>query len=87
MKKQLVILSFASTLALSSCATILGGPITECQRTKPVPGAPSRAIRPAALIFDIILSGVVGVAVDFATCAIYRPCATAGAANYKRVSK
>lgn len=57
---------------LSSCATIFGGPITQAQRTKPLPGQPSRPIRAVALIADIILFWPATI-VDFATGAIYRP--------------
>ncbi len=60
-------------VTLSSCATILGGPITAYQRTKPLPGQPQREIRVAALVADIVLVGLLGTAVDFATGAIYRP--------------
>ncbi|MHA8065650.1 hypothetical protein V7S76_03100 [Aquirufa sp. ROCK2-A2] len=59
--------------SLSSCATVLGGPISSCQRTKPRPGKPSRAIRPVALVADIIIFWPFAV-VDFATGAIYKPC-------------
>jgi len=59
-------------LKLSSCATVLGGRVTECQRTKPKTGQPSREIRAGALIADIFL-GLVWVGVDFATGAIYKP--------------
>ena len=58
---------------LSSCATILGGPITTYQRTKPLPGQPQREVRVGALVADIFLVGLLGVGVDFATGAIYRP--------------
>jgi hypothetical protein len=61
-----------ATLVLNSCATILGGQVTECQRTKPIPGKPSREIRIGYLIFDILFSPV--WIIDFATGAIYKPC-------------
>ena len=60
------------TLACSSCATIFGGPISACQRTKPAEGQPSREIRAGALIAGIILFPT--FIVDFATGAIYKPC-------------
>jgi hypothetical protein len=63
----------AAIITLSSCATIMGGKVTECQKTKPVQGKPQREIRVGALIADICL-GVVWVAVDFGTGAIYKPC-------------
>jgi hypothetical protein len=74
MKKRICIILVALTLLLSSCATILGGQITECQRTKPAPGKPSREVRVGYLIVDIILLAVPFTLVDFITCAIYKPC-------------
>ncbi len=59
--------------SLSSCATVFGGRVSECQRTKPAAGQPARQIRPVALIADIILFWPVTI-VDFATGAIYAPC-------------
>lgn len=56
----------------SSCATLFGGSITQAQRTKPLPGEPSRPIRAVALIADILLFWPSAV-VDFATGAIYKP--------------
>lgn len=61
-----------SVCFLSSCATVFGGRVTEVQRTKPAPGQPARAIRPVALIADILLFWP-GAVVDFATGAIYKP--------------
>lgn len=58
---------------LSSCATVFGGQISECQRTKPALGEPARAVRGGALIADILLFWP-GAIVDFATGAIYKPC-------------
>lgn len=73
MKKiKLAFLSVLIALALSSCATILGGRVTECQKTKPLPGKPSREVRVGYLILDIIFSPV--WLVDLATGAIYKPC-------------
>lgn len=66
----LIILVMCSSL--TSCATIFGGRVTQAQRTKPLPGEPSRPIRVVALIADIILFWP-GTIVDFATGAIYRP--------------
>lgn len=60
-------------VTLSSCATILGGPISSCQRTKPAAGEPAREVRAGALIADILLFWP-GAIVDFATGAIYKPC-------------
>jgi hypothetical protein len=69
--KLLLVLLMAGSL--SSCATVLGGPISSCQRTKPSPGKPTRAVRPVALIADIIIFWPFAI-VDFATGAIYKPC-------------
>jgi hypothetical protein len=75
MKKSLVRISAILLIAvsLSSCATLFCGPVSECQRTKPAEGQPSRQVRAGALILDIILFWP-GAVVDFATSAIYRPC-------------
>nr|WP_233173602.1 hypothetical protein [Pedobacter sp. ASV19] len=73
MKKLTNLVAMALVICtLSSCATVFGGQVTEAQRTKPVPGQPSRAIRPVALIADIILF-CPSLIVDFATGAIYKP--------------
>ena len=74
MKKIIINTLIVATLisSMSSCATVFGGKITEAQRTKPAPGEPARAIRPVALIADILLF-FPGVIIDFATHAIYRP--------------
>lgn len=60
-------------LSASSCATILGGSVSQCQRTRPDYGEPSRKIRTVALIADIVLFWP-GAVIDFATGAIYKPC-------------
>ncbi|SET93224.1 hypothetical protein SAMN05444285_1308 [Draconibacterium orientale] len=60
-------------IMMSSCATVFGGKVSECQRTKPAPGEPTRAIRGGALIADVLLFWP-GAIVDFATGAIYKPC-------------
>jgi len=75
MKKKVVnaVCVFVIAATLSSCATVLGGAVSECQRTKPAPGEPVRAIRGGALVADILLFWP-GVIVDFATGAIYKPC-------------
>jgi hypothetical protein len=65
----IVIISFT----LSGCATVFGGAVTQCQRTKPSAGQPSRAVRPVAAIADVVLFWP-GLVVDFATGAIYKPC-------------
>jgi hypothetical protein len=58
---------------LSSCATVLGGRVSQCQRTRPAAGQPTREIRAVALIADVLLFWP-GAVVDFATGAIYKPC-------------
>lgn len=60
-------------VTLSGCATVFGGSVSSCQRTKPAPGAAARPIRAVALIADIVLFWP-GTIVDFATGAIYKPC-------------
>lgn len=60
-------------ITLSSCATVFGGRISECQRTKPNKRQPTRELRGGALIADILLFWP-GTIVDFATGAIYKPC-------------
>jgi hypothetical protein len=57
---------------MSSCATVLGGRVTEYQRTKPAPGQPQREIRAGALIADVLFFWP-GAIIDFVTGAIYRP--------------
>jgi len=67
---QIAVLSLA--IAMTGCATVFGGKVTEYQKTKPGPGEPQREIRVGALIADIILFWP-GTIVDFATGAIYKP--------------
>lgn len=57
--------------SLSSCATLFGGPVTEHQRRKPMPGEAQRQVRTVALIADILFWP--SLFVDFGTGAIYRP--------------
>jgi hypothetical protein len=63
----------AITLSNSSCATVFGGEVTKCQKTKPAEGEPGRKVRAGALVADILLFWP-GLIVDFATKAIYKPC-------------
>lgn len=65
------ILSLTAAIMLSSCATILGGKIDSCQKTKPAGG--HRWTRQGYLIADILLTGPLTL-VDFATGAIYVKC-------------
>lgn len=60
------------TLFSTSCATILGGKVSDYQRTKPTEGQPARKLRVVAFIGDVVF-GLIPVIVDFATGAIYRP--------------
>lgn len=59
-------------ISMTGCATILGGPVSTYQKTKPAPGQPQRNVRVGFLIADIILF-LPGTIVDFATGAIYKP--------------
>jgi hypothetical protein len=70
MKKLLVILIIP--FLLTACGTIFGGHISECQKSRPGSGEPSRTIRPAAFIGDLLFCPTLGV--DFLTGAIYKPC-------------
>lgn len=70
---KLLALGLIICVAFSSCATVFGGPVSQCQKTTPIPGQPQREVRVGALIADIILFWP-GVIVDFATGAIYKPC-------------
>ncbi|MFM7839156.1 MAG: hypothetical protein ACKO6K_06280 [Chitinophagaceae bacterium] len=65
--------SLLLALSVSSCATVFGGKVTECQRTKPAPDQPAREVRVGALVADILLFWP-GAVIDFATGAIYKPC-------------
>lgn len=70
MRKILLNAPIASSL--SSCATVFGGKVTQAQKRKPLPGESQRPIRPVAMIADILLFWL-GLIVDFATGAIYKP--------------
>lgn len=65
-----IIVAIIILVSMNSCATILGGPITNQQKMKPM--SRHREIRTGALIADILLFWP-GAIVDFATGAIYRP--------------
>jgi len=61
----------------SSCATLFYGKITECQKTKPATGQPSRALRVLPFVLDctgLAIGNPVPFVVDFLTGAIYKPC-------------
>jgi hypothetical protein len=54
MKKCILSLCLLVVLIqVTSCATIIGGQVTESQRTKPLPGEPSRQIKVGALVADM----------------------------------
>jgi hypothetical protein len=73
MKKRIKPISILLiALLFSSCATVLGGKITDHQKRKPLDGEPQRDVRVVALVADIILFWPFAV-VDFATGAIYKP--------------
>jgi hypothetical protein len=61
------------TIYLSSCATVFGGRVSECQRTPTAKDQPKKEVRGAALILDVLLFPP-GIFVDFSTGAIYKPC-------------
>lgn len=75
MKKRIFNVVAIVTIAtvLSSCATVFGGAVSDCQRTAPAAGEPTRQVRAGALVADILLFWP-GAIVDFATGAIYKPC-------------
>lgn len=74
MKKNFVAVLLIAAFTMPGCATILGGKVSDCQRTKPTAGQPSRKVRVGALIADVALTGVIGTGIDFLTGAIYKPC-------------
>lgn len=67
-----------SCMMFSSCATVFGGKISACQKTKPASGQPSRQLRVVPLVLDILCvgggGGIIGLIVDFSDGAIYKPC-------------
>jgi len=69
-----MILLCAILMSSTSCATIFGGQVSACQRTRPAAGEPARPIRVGALVLDILIFWP-GAIVDFADNAIYKPCA------------
>jgi hypothetical protein len=73
LKPVIFIVLITLVIVSSSCATVFGGQVSDCQRTKPAPGQPAREVRGGALIADILLFWP-GAIVDFATGAIYKPC-------------
>ena len=74
MRKPIILFSLlVLMLEITSCATIVGGQVSESQRRKPLPGEQSRQIKVGALIADAFFFGGVGILIDFATGAIYKP--------------
>jgi UPF0716 family protein affecting phage T7 exclusion len=72
--KSMLIFAFsATTMLCTSCATVFGGTVSDCQKTKPAAGEPARSVRAGALIANILLFWP-GLIVDFATGAAYKPC-------------
>ncbi|MEZ0539070.1 hypothetical protein [Fibrella arboris] len=69
----LLLLLAGMTLTNTSCATLFGGKRTPYQQTKPLAGQPARSVRPVALVGDILLFFPIGLIVDFANGAIYKP--------------
>lgn len=68
-----ILFSLMAAILLSSCATILGGTRTSYQTHKPQEGQPQREVRVGYIIADAFLTSGVGLIVDFATGAIYKP--------------
>jgi hypothetical protein len=74
MKKLiLLICGFVIIFEMTSCATIVGGQVTASQRRKPLPGEQARQIKVGALVADAFFFGGLGILIDFATGAIYKP--------------
>lgn len=84
LKKVTLFALAALTLSssLSSCATVFGGRVSDHQKRKPMPGEPQRQLRVGAFIADLVLFWP-GLAIDFATGAIYKPERNAVAAQAK----
>ena len=88
MKKMILLITgFILILELTSCATIVGGQVTESQRRKPLPGEQSRQIKVGALIADAVFFGGLGILIDFATGAIYKPAEKTNSGSSKNYLK
>lgn len=70
--KLITALALGAVLSLQSCATVIGGKITQSQKTKPQAGQPQRQVRAGFFVADLLFLGV-PLIVDFATGAIYKP--------------
>jgi hypothetical protein len=60
----------------SSCATLFSGQLTEGQKQRPAPGEDARKVKWELVAVNAIVFfpiGLVGIPIDFATGAIYRP--------------
>jgi hypothetical protein len=71
---KLIVSAFLITVICSSCATVFGGRVSDCQKTKPLPGEKSRQLRPIPFVWQLVTGNIVGLAIDFTTGAIYKPC-------------
>jgi len=67
---MLLLCTIVLLLEMSSCATIVGGQVTDSQRRKPLPGEQARQIKVGALVADAFFFGGLGILIDFATGAI-----------------
>jgi len=82
MKKIMLLLcTIVLLLEMSSCATIVGGQVTASQRRKPLPGEQARQIKVGALVADAFFFGGLGILIDFATGAIYKPVEKTNSSN------
>jgi hypothetical protein len=75
MKKLLnSLLILITVLTLSSCATIFAGKSACHVKPDKKAGDPTRQIRIVPFVLDVF-NGVIWLGIDFATGAIYQPCA------------
>lgn len=84
MKKLIILIVCA--ISLNSCATLFGGPVSQYQKTRPLPGEPQRQVRVVALVADLVLFWP-SLIVDFATGAIYKPAPKGGVTPAKNTKK
>ena len=78
---MLLLCTIVLLLEMSSCATIVGGQVTASQRRKPLPGEQARQIKVGALVADAFFFGGLGILIDFATGAIYKPAEKVNSGN------
>ena len=74
MKAKFLIIACGVALTFSSCATMFGGKITECQKRTPQVGEPKREVRWGSVAANILLGCPECILVDLITGAIYKPC-------------